>query len=190
MKRNYRSVWIFVFSVLIICAVAIAVHHIDKKDNASLSESCTITETETEWETADFGFGDEETEEPETDPIESEIEENGFNEEEKEENELLKTTSGYIEPERFKALGVVYFNGYRYTWYSEKVLPGLKLNIPGRHSDGTFVRDAENNICLASSDLTWGTYVDTMWGMGRVYDSGCASGTIDVYVSWDWHNKR
>lgn len=80
--------------------------------------------------------------------------------------------------------GVLYWGGYKWTWYSEKVLPGPGLSIPGRWSDGDFVRDIDGCICLASSDLVWGTYVDTPWGLGRVYDSGCASGTLDVYVSW------
>lgn len=80
--------------------------------------------------------------------------------------------------------GVLYWGGWRWTWYSENVLPGPGLKIPGRWSDGDFVRDADGCICLASSDLAWGTYVDTPWGLGRVYDSGCASGTLDVYVSW------
>lgn len=63
-------------------------------------------------------------------------------------------------------------------------MPGGGLRIPGRYSDENFVRDGEGNICLASSDLSKGTYVKTPWGMGKIYDCGCAHGTIDVYVSW------
>ncbi|SHJ76077.1 coiled-coil domain-containing protein [Hespellia stercorisuis] len=81
--------------------------------------------------------------------------------------------------------GVVYFNGHRETYYSENVLPGTGLNIPGRHvaADGT-IRDADNYICVASSDYEKGTIVETSLGMGKVYDSGCASGTIDIYTNW------
>lgn len=81
--------------------------------------------------------------------------------------------------------GVVYYNGHRETYYSQNVLPGGGLNIPGRHvaEDGT-VRDADNYICVASSDLAKGTVVETSLGTGKVYDSGCASGTIDIYTNW------
>lgn len=89
-----------------------------------------------------------------------------------------------ISPAEFRRAGVVYYGGYRYTWYSEKVLPGKGLNIPGRHSDGNFVRDEDNYICVASCDLPKGTVVDTPFGKGKVYDVCGQSGVIDVYVSW------
>lgn len=91
------------------------------------------------------------------------------------------TSGGALTPEK----GVVYFNGHRETYYSQKVLPGGGLNIPGRHvaEDGT-IRDADGYICVASSDLPWGTIVETSLGTGKVYDCGCASGTIDIYTDW------
>lgn len=98
-------------------------------------------------------------------------------------------TGGYIYPSGPGQLnpwvGVVYFNGHRETYYSQKVLPGYGLNIPGRHvaSDGT-VRDENGYICVASSDHPKGTVVETSLGTGKVYDSGCASGTIDIYTDW------
>lgn len=81
--------------------------------------------------------------------------------------------------------GVVYYNGHRETYYSQNVLPGTGLDIPGRHvaEDGT-VRDADNYICVASSDLSKGTVVETSLGTAKVYDSGCASGTVDIYTNW------
>lgn len=84
-----------------------------------------------------------------------------------------------------KYKGVNYFQGHRETYYSQKVLPGHGLNIPGRHvaSDGT-IRDEDGYICVASSDYPKGTVVETSLGMGKVYDSGCASGTIDIYTDW------
>ncbi len=84
-----------------------------------------------------------------------------------------------------RSKGVVYYNGHRETWYSQRVLPGGGLHIPGRHvaSDGT-IRDADGYICVASSDLSKGTVVETSLGTGKVYDSGCASGTIDIYTDW------
>lgn len=81
-------------------------------------------------------------------------------------------------------MGVIYWGDYRWTYYSESVLPGEGLNIPGRYTDETgFVCDENGYICLASSDLSYGTIVSTPFGrMGCVYDSGCPSGTLDVYV--------
>lgn len=82
--------------------------------------------------------------------------------------------------------GVNYYNGRRETWYSQRVLPGGGLKIPGRHvdpSDGT-VRDGDGYICVAASDTPKGTVVQTSLGAGKVYDSGCAAGTNDIYVDW------
>lgn len=87
---------------------------------------------------------------------------------------------------QFRRLGVVHSGGWRWTWYSEKALPGGGLRIPGRHVDGNgYVCDGDNYICLASSKLKKGTVVMTPFGKkGKIYDSGCAAGTLDVYVSW------
>lgn len=89
-------------------------------------------------------------------------------------------------PYDFMSMGVLNWGGYRWTWYSQRVLPGNGLSIPGRHVDENgYVSDGEGYICLASSDLPYGTVVDTPFGKpGRVYDCGCASGTLDVYVNW------
>ena len=92
--------------------------------------------------------------------------------------------TGEYTPEYLRWRGAIYWGGYRFTWYSENVLPGNGLVIPGRWSDGNFVRDEEGYICVASSDLPKGTIVKTPWGTAKVYDCGCASGTIDMYVSW------
>ena len=97
---------------------------------------------------------------------------------------ISKSAEIEITPQEFRKDGVVYANGYRYTYYSERVLPGKGLKIPGRHSDGDFVRDGDGYICVASSDLPKGTVVDTPFGKGKVYDTGCPSGVIDIYVSW------
>lgn len=58
-------------------------------------------------------------------------------------------------------------------------------DIPGRHvaEDGT-VRDEDGYICVAASDLEYGSTVETSLGTGKVYDTGCAAGTTDVYVDW------
>ena len=86
-----------------------------------------------------------------------------------------------------KSKGAQYFNGHRETYYSERVLPGNSLAIPGRHvgDDGT-VRDGDGFICVAAdpSYMAKGTILITSLGPAKVYDSGCAYGTIDIYVNW------
>lgn len=83
--------------------------------------------------------------------------------------------------------GALYFNGHKETYYSQRVLPGNSLAIPGRHvaDDGT-VRDADGFICVAAdySYLSYGSIVMTSLGPAKVYDTGCAAGTVDVYVDW------
>ena len=96
------------------------------------------------------------------------------------------TTKGKVSSNPLtKSKGVVYFNGHKETWYSQKVLPGGGLKIPGRHVDSRgLVCDGDGYICIASSDYKKGTIVETSLGTGKVYDSGCASGTIDIYCNW------
>ena len=88
----------------------------------------------------------------------------------------------------FKSKGVVYSNGVRYTWYSQRTLPGgglTALNNNGRtvNSDG-FVTDGDGYLACASSDYSIGTILETPFGTAKVYDSGCASGTVDMYTDW------
>ena len=66
-------------------------------------------------------------------------------------------------------------------------MPGNGLRIPGRHvaDDGT-IRDEEGYICVAADPgfMSKGSILITSLGPAKVYDSGCAYGTIDIYVSW------
>lgn len=83
--------------------------------------------------------------------------------------------------------GVVWYGGHKETYYSEKVLPGPRLAIPDRHhgEDGT-IRDADGYICVAANYnfLPHGSIVVTSLGPGKVYDTGCVWGTIDIYTCW------
>lgn len=81
----------------------------------------------------------------------------------------------------FLRAGIVNANGNKYTYYSQSVLPGGGLNIPGRHVDGGFVKDADGYIVLANDDPN-GTVIDTPWGPGKVYDKGTSGNHYDVYV--------
>lgn len=86
-----------------------------------------------------------------------------------------------------KSKGALYFNGHKETYYSQNVLPGTSLRIPGRHvaDDGT-VRDGDGYICVAADSgyLSRGSVVVTSLGPGKVYDTGCAYGVIDIYTNW------
>lgn len=93
-------------------------------------------------------------------------------------NEPVVVEQTYVEPEvptcrkkyscsRFKKLGRVRYGDYTYTWYSQRVLPGGGLNIPGRHLN------------------KHGLVVDTPVGIqGIVYDEGSGNGNLDIYCDW------
>lgn len=83
----------------------------------------------------------------------------------------------------FMSAGVVNWGGFRFTYYSQSVLPGGGLAIPGRHvnADG-FVADADGYIVLANSSPK-GTIIDTPFGyQGKVYDRGTVGNHYDVYT--------
>ena len=88
-----------------------------------------------------------------------------------------------------KKLGVVYYNGHKETFYSQKVLPGgglYALNNNGRHvaDDGT-IRDKDGYIAVACNYLSQGSRIMTSLGPGKVYDTGTMTGAwIDIYVNW------
>ena len=83
--------------------------------------------------------------------------------------------------------GVYYFNNHKETYYSQKVLAGGGLNIPGRHvaEDGT-IRDEDGYLCVAADFgfMTRGSCLMTSLGPAKVYDTGCQYGVIDIYVNW------
>ena len=92
----------------------------------------------------------------------------------------------YYTPDEFYNMGIIEWGGWSWTYYSEVYMPGTALPIPGRWTDENgYVCDENNYICLASSSLPKGTIVDTPFGkMGKVYDCGCLSYILDVYVNW------
>ena len=87
---------------------------------------------------------------------------------------------------RFKKLGRVRYGNYTYTWYSQRVLPGGGLNIPGRHlNEHGLVVDENEYVVIASDDLPHGTVVDTPVGIqGIIYDEGSGNGNLDIYCDW------
>ncbi len=84
-----------------------------------------------------------------------------------------------------KSKGVNYYNGRMETWYTQRILPGEALNIPGRHLDDRgIVCDGDGYICVASDDYPKGTILETSLGMAKVYDSGPGHGIVDIYTDW------
>ena len=80
--------------------------------------------------------------------------------------------------------GVVNWGGYRFTWYSQKILPGGGLNIPGRHVNGAgFVCDGDGYI-VAATAFGHGTTGNSPWGAWRSYDTGVSGNTVDLYTNW------
>lgn len=89
--------------------------------------------------------------------------------------------SGYSND--FMRDGVVYSNGTRYTWYSSNTLHHYRTDEWTPNGDG-FYTDSDGYLVVASDDHAQGSVVDTPWGQGKVYDSGCGSGTIDMYTDF------
>lgn len=104
------------------------------------------------------------------------------------EEPVVTSTDATYTPSELRYHGVLRWGGSKWTWYSEKVLPGGGLDIPGRHlDDDGFVCDEEGYICLAADGnyIARGTVIDTPFGRpGKIYDCGCDYGTVDVYVGW------
>ena len=79
--------------------------------------------------------------------------------------------------------GVINWSGYKFTYYSQSVLPGPGLRIPGRHvNEAGYVADGDGYIVLAN-DAPKGTVIPTPFGyMGKVYDRGTVGNHFDVYT--------
>ena len=93
-------------------------------------------------------------------------------------------TAKLFDLDDFMFRGVIYWSGYKFTYYSEKVLPGGGLRIPGRHvnADG-YVADEDGYIVLAG-DAAMGTVFETPFGYkGKIYDRGTVGNHLDVYTS-------
>ena len=79
--------------------------------------------------------------------------------------------------------GVINWNGYKFTYYSQAVLPGNLLRIPGRHVNASgYVADKDGYIVLANN-APKGTVIPTPFGYkGKVYDRGTYGNHFDVYT--------
>ena len=104
--------------------------------------------------------------------------------------ELHKTKAINKYPGRkFRRVGRSRWNKCIWTYYSQRVLPGRGLKIPGRHVDSRgFVCDKDGYICLGSSvaNKRKKLVVPTPFGKyGKVYDCGAGNSKwFDTYVAW------
>ena len=101
-------------------------------------------------------------------------------------SEGTKTSAKYT-LSQFKFNGVIHDGGRKFTYYSQSVLPGGGLSIPGRHvSSAGYVSDKDGYIVVASNrSIPKGTVIDTPFGSkGKVYDicASCDSKWFDIYT--------
>lgn len=128
--------------------------------------------------------------ESETEPIEEDISDDEYYEE----DWYYEPYYDYVEPEVVeynepdgdaltKSQGVNYYDGRKETWYSSNILYHHRTSEWHVDDNGVY-RDDDGYVVVAASDLDQGDTVETSHGTGKVYDSGCAAGTTDIYVAW------
>lgn len=168
MKRIIKSIcFTLVAMAALVLAIACANPQDAPKATETVAESTTVPQKPTVRVT-------KETQEPVTEETTTEA-------------DTIRNNEQYqMTPEEFEQAGVIFYNGWKFTYYSENVLPGGGLDIPGRWSDGSFVRDQDGYLCVASNEHEFGTIIDTPFGEAKVYDmiGDGVTGVIDIYVSF------
>ena len=90
-----------------------------------------------------------------------------------------------MNPPLTKKKGKVKYNGHFETWYSQKVLKGGGLNIPGRHVDSNdLVKDGDGYIVVATKLVEMGKTIETSLGTGKRYDTCNGDNIVDIYTNW------
>ncbi len=93
------------------------------------------------------------------------------------------TTTGQYSLRDLQFQGVIMWGGYKFTYYSQQVLPGGGLRIPGRHVNGSgFVSDGDGYIVLAGSAPMGTVYATPFGAPGKIYDRGTSGNHLDVYT--------
>lgn len=188
-KSRMTIVCLILVAVFILCGFTVgsSASTTPTVNHQNIAEAATIiptTESITETITETVKEKDTKSKKIEVEETESLTDEEVILDEETEEKNIY---SDYIySPSDFQSMGVIDWGGWTWTYYSENILPGEGLYIPGRYTDNNgYVCDENGYICLASSSLSWGTIVDTPFGKaGKVYDCGCAEYILDVYTNW------
>lgn len=125
-----------------------------------------------------------ETAEPNMDLSVSETERESGGDDSDTDGERLPLPSGALYTlDEFMFTGAVHWGGYKFTFYSQQVLPGPGLQIPGRHvNEAGYVSDEDGYIVLAGS-APKGTVYETPFGYpGKIYDRGTVGTHLDVYI--------
>ena len=172
-----------------------------KKLTIQEAEEVTEAETPTEEVTAQAPKKEEPTTAPSKKPVETTEEVYLVETETEEVTTVAESNDEYFEGVKLQysapynitdnkltaTKGVVYYNGHKECYYTQTLLPGEGLYLPGRHvaEDGT-IRDGDGYICVAANlkFIPRYTKVMTTLGPGKVYDTGCAYGTVDIYTDW------
>lgn len=181
MKKIYKSLACFTACILILCSTVVTVKDIKMKPSESSKIGRTIEKITTTKNTISNKTTSKKQDITKTSTAvttkKTTTETN---------TSVDKTNNRIYSSKTFRVKGVIYWNGWKWTWYSQKILPGRGLKIPGRYVDKNgYVCDENNYICLSSSSLKKGTIIKTPFGKsGKVYDTGCAYDTVDVYVDW------
>lgn len=91
------------------------------------------------------------------------------------------------EPSYLRKAGAVIWKNRKYTYYTERILPGHGMKIPGRHHDKYgFVCDKDDYIVVGSNTANRGKIIATPFGkFGKVYDAGYVGTYLfDCYTNW------
>lgn len=99
----------------------------------------------------------------------------------------VKSSSAQYSLSDLQFHGVINSSGKKYTYYSQSVLPGGGLKIPGRHVNSAgYVADKNGYIVVAANrSIPKGTIIDTPFGYkAKVYDvcDSCTTNWYDVYT--------
>lgn len=96
-------------------------------------------------------------------------------------NGLQKTTDGRVV--NFRSMGVIFMHGYRYSYYSSRVLYHYRTG-EWYDCDDHIYRTKDGYVVVASKNHAMGAIVPTPFGPGKVLDRCHINGTIDIYVSF------
>lgn len=83
----------------------------------------------------------------------------------------------------FRSMGVIHMHGYRYTYYSSKVLRHHNTH-EWYACDDHIYRTKDGYVVVASGKHAQGSIVPTPFGPGKVLDHCYVNGTIDIYVDF------
>ena len=176
---KFKFISIFVVVMIIICGFAFFSY-----TNSAETEQVIKTKEEIVFEVNDTPYIEEEIVEEEI--IEETIDEPYYEEVEHNynyEREYIQKSWEENGDGLTASKGVNYHNGRKETYYSSNVLYHYRTPEWTVDEYGVY-RDSDGYVVVAASDLDQGSEVDTSFGKGKVYDSGCAAGTTDIYTNW------